>query len=166
MNKELILGPFVAIVVIIVIGIGVWNAVPDHDAMKMAKLAFAYTMLTLLFLFGFLIVTAMATGKIDIGSLLTEGHGKLTKASMSRFQLLIFTFVIGISFFYVVVCNCEMPKVPAEVLTLLGISASTYGVSKGIHAGTTDKDPDEGAAPPASPKPAAPAPGAPAPHGD
>jgi hypothetical protein len=33
-----------------------------------------------------------------------------------------------------------MPAVPNQVLTLLGISASTYGVSKGIQAGTTDKD--------------------------
>jgi hypothetical protein len=53
-------------------------------------------------------------------------------AGMPRFQLLIFTFVIGISLFLVVLCKCELPKVPDEVLILLGISETTYGVSKGL----------------------------------
>jgi hypothetical protein len=82
------------------------------------------------------VIAAIASGKIDISMLLSEADGK---ASMSRFQLLIFTFVIGVSFFLVVLCECKIPDVPSQVLTLLGISASTYGVSKGIQASTTDK---------------------------
>jgi hypothetical protein len=54
-------------------------------------------------------------------------------ASMSRFQLLIFTLVIALSLFLVVVSKMEFPdRIPPEILTLLGISASTYAVSKGI----------------------------------
>ena len=95
------------------------------------KLAFQYGMLILLFLFALLVLAAIASGRIDISTLLTEHGGG---ASISRFQLLIFTFVIALSFFLIVVCECRFPEVPTNVLVLLGISASTYGVSKGITA--------------------------------
>ena len=108
--------------------IAIW--VPGNGADKL-KLAFEYGMLVLLFLFGFMILAAIASGKIDISTLLTEDGGG---ASMSRFQLLIFIFVIGLSFFLVVVNESKFPDVPPNVLALLGISATTYGVSKGIQA--------------------------------
>jgi hypothetical protein len=108
--------------------IAIW--VPG-DATAKLKLAFEYGMLVLLFLFGFFVLAAIASGKIDVSTLLTEDGGG---ASMSRFQLLIFTFVIALSFFLIVVCNCAFPDVPTNVLALLGISATTYGVSKGIQA--------------------------------
>ena len=104
--------------------------VPGEPTQKL-KLSFEYGMLVLLFLFGFFVLAAIATGKIDISLLIAEDGGG---ASMSRFQLLIFTFVIGLSFFLVVVCECKLPDVPANVLALLAISATTYGVSKGIQA--------------------------------
>jgi quinol-cytochrome oxidoreductase complex cytochrome b subunit len=137
--------------VVLAFVIAIWVPTPDHDPTKKVQLALAYAMLVLLFLFGFFVIAAIASGKIDISSLLTESDGKVSKASMSRFQLLIFTFVIGVSFFLVVLCNCKLPDVPSQVLTLLGISASTYGVSKGIHA-TTIKDTSTGSGgtPPAS----------------
>lgn len=107
-----------------------------------------YTILILLFFFGLLVVFAMARNKIDLTMLLSEGGGG---ASMSRFQLLIFTFVIAFSMFMIIVSSKPMkfPAIPAEVLTLLGISASTYAVSKGIQysgshktgAGSTDSLP-------------------------
>jgi len=61
---------------------------------------------------------------------------------MSRFQLLIFTFVIAFSIFLMIVSSKPMrfPNVPAEILTLLGISASTYAVSKGIQASNPTLD--------------------------
>jgi hypothetical protein len=136
-NLEFVISVVATVAVAFVIAI--WVPTPDHDPAKKVQLALAYAMLVLLFLFGFFVIAAIASGKIDIGGLLTEPDGKDGKASMSRFQLLIFTFVIGVSFFLVVLCNCELPKVPSEVLTLLGISASTYGVSKGIHASTMDR---------------------------
>ena len=108
--------------------IAIW--VPG-DATQKLKLSIEYGMLILLFLFGFLILAAIASGKIDISKLLAEDGGG---ASMSRFQLMIFTFVIALSFFLIVICECKFPEVPTEVLALLGISATTYGVSKGIQA--------------------------------
>jgi len=67
--------------------------------------------------------------KIDLSNLLCEANGD---ASMSRFQLLIFTFVIAISLFMLVEKGDAFPAIPDGVLTLLGISASTYAVGKGI----------------------------------
>ena len=69
------------------------------------------------------------TGKIDLSSLLAESNGQ---ASMSRFQLLVFTLVIAISLFILVERGQVFPDIPNGVLTLLGISASTYAVGKGI----------------------------------
>jgi hypothetical protein len=126
-NPEFVLSTVLAIVLALVIAI--W--VPGEGTTKV-KLAICYAGLVLFFLFGFLILAGIATGKIDISQLLAENGGG---ASMSRFQLLIFTFVIGLSFFLIVVSTGKFPyPIPSEVMTLLGISATTYGVSKGIQA--------------------------------
>jgi hypothetical protein len=72
------------------------------------------------------------TKQIDLCKLLCEANGD---ASMSRLQLLIFTFVVAVSLFYLVekgVNPAGFPDIPSGVLTILGISASTYAVSKGI----------------------------------
>lgn len=126
--------------ILVVISIGVafvialWLPGPPMDKLK---LAFAYGGLILLFLFGFLVLAAIATNQIDISQILEEkGVGG---ASMGRFQLLVFTFVIGLSFFLVVLCDCKIPDLPNSVLGLLGVSATTYGVGKGIQA-TASKD--------------------------
>lgn len=113
----------------IAFAIAVW--VPGEPTLKL-RLAITYGLLILIFLFGFVVLAAIASGKIDLSELLEEDTGG---ASTSRFQLLIFTFVIGLSFVLIVACNCKFPDVPTNVLALLGISASTYGVSKGIQAG-------------------------------
>jgi|SRR5579862_3040488 len=100
------------------------------------RLAIEYGGLIMIFLFGFIILVAIASGEINIGGILQEKGSAGTStgsASMSRFQLLIFTFVISISLFLIVVNKGAFPdKIPPEILTLLGISASTYAVSKGI----------------------------------
>ncbi len=67
--------------------------------------------------------------KIDLSKLIAEANGS---ASMSRFQLLIFTMVIAISLFILVERGGKFPDIPQGILTLLGISASTYAVGKGI----------------------------------
>jgi amino acid transporter len=107
-------------------------------ALNKLKIATGFTLLALIFLFGFAVLVYIANGSIDLSELLSETDGK--GASMSRFQLLIFTLVIALSLFLVVVSNMEFPKtIPPEVLTLLGISASTYAVSRGIQSGDQGK---------------------------
>jgi hypothetical protein len=133
-NPEFVVSTILAIAVAMYIAIFVHG-----DPMTKVKLAMAYAGLIILFLFGFLILAGIASGKIDISQLLGESGGG---ASMSRFQLLIFTFVIGLSFFLIVVSTGKFPNpIPSQVVTLLGISATTYGVSKGIQAtGMASKD--------------------------
>jgi len=101
--------------------------------MKYLQLAVGYCLLVIILCLGLAILVGILTGKIDLTLLLTESGGG---ASMSRFQLLVFTFVIGLSLFYVVAATGKFPDtIPKELLTMLGISATTYGVSKGIQAG-------------------------------
>jgi hypothetical protein len=90
-----------------------------------------YVLVLLVFGLGLVVLWQILIGKIDISKLLEESGGG---ASMSRFQLLIFTFVIAFSLFMLVESQKKFPEVFSGVLTLLGISATTYGVSKGIQA--------------------------------
>ncbi|MBV9931757.1 MAG: hypothetical protein JO013_12540 [Alphaproteobacteria bacterium] len=58
------------------------------------------------------------------------------KASLSRFQFLIFTFVIaGV---YLVLCleSGRFVEIPQNVILLLGVSGTSYAASKGIQAAT------------------------------
>ncbi len=86
---------------------------------------------------GAAIIWLIAKGKINLSMLISESDGS---ASMSRFQLLVFTFVVALSFFLVVAANPhQLPDVPGSVLSLIGISASSYLVSKGIQSGSENR---------------------------
>src|ERR1044072_8835154 len=84
-------------------------------------------------LIGIAILYYVFTGRIDLSGLISEPSGE---ASMSRFQLLVFTFVIAASLFLIIASATPSPKfpdvIPNGILVLLGISASSYLVSKGI----------------------------------
>ena len=79
-----------------------------------------------------LIIYFIMTRTIDLKFLISEKDGR---ASLSRFQLLIFTFLIT-SLFLILAFAKEgglgWPDVPNSVLGLLGISGGTYLTSKGI----------------------------------
>jgi hypothetical protein len=111
---------------------------------------------------GLRLLYKMYQNEIDLAQLLCEPKGKNDcAASMSRFQLLIFTFVISLSLFMIIVAAKPpvFPAIPTEILTLLGISASTYAVSKGIQASNPEATKKK--APPthtAAPPPAGPPP--------
>jgi hypothetical protein len=88
--------------------------------------------------FGFLLIMGalcvmllikMWTNQINLSTLLDEANGD---ASMSRFQLLVFTLVVAVGIFLFVLKNLTLPDIPQSILTLLGISASTYAAGKGI----------------------------------
>src|SRR5258708_20027242 len=88
--------------------------------------------------FGFLLIMGalcimlllkMWTNQIDLSTLLDEANGD---ASISRFQLLIFSLVVAVGLFLFILKNMSLPEIPASILTLLGISASTYAAGKGI----------------------------------
>ncbi len=76
-----------------------------------------------------LIVWKMATDKLDLRALLSNGQGG---ASLSRLQLLIFTFVIAAGFVYLTAKGSAFPVVNDGVLVLLGISGATYALGKSL----------------------------------
>jgi len=132
--------------VVVAFVIAVW--VPGKPDEKVVY-AIEYGALVITFLFGFMVLAGIASGKIDIGRLLEEKGAAGGGASMSRFQLLIFTFVVAISLLLVVVSNHRFPQdIPTGVLTLVGISASTFAVSKGIQSGTGNGNGSDAPAPP------------------
>jgi hypothetical protein len=100
------------------------------DALTMAA---GILIVTFSGLLGFTILLWIWRGKISLSKLVSEANGD---ASMSRLQFLIFTFVISVSLFLIVVGNKNGPAFPSDippaVLALLGISAGSYLVSKGI----------------------------------
>jgi hypothetical protein len=94
----------------------------------------AWVALGFLGLVGVAILYYVFTGRMDLSGLISEPNGE---ASMSRFQLLIFTFVIAACLFLIVASKGppDFPKdIPQGILVLLGISSSSYLVSKGIQA--------------------------------
>lgn len=97
----------------------------------MKILADACEILACLFLgvLALILLYKIVTDKIDLEWLISEDNGH---ASMSRFQLLVFTFVVAISFVKLTEEAGKFPDINSGVLTLLGISASTYAVGKGI----------------------------------
>lgn len=101
-----------------------------------------YVICILVGLFGVAVLWRIADGTINLARLISEPNGD---ASMSRFQFLVFTFVIALSLFYVIVSQKkpDFPVVPGTILSLLGISGSSYLVSKGIQfsspAGVQDR---------------------------
>ena len=117
------------------------------------ELVIGYLVCGVIGLFALVILWLIAKGEINLDLLISEKTGE---ASMSRFQLLIFTFVIGLSFFLIVVSNAhagtaaQLPQVPGGVLALLGISASSYTVSKAIQANMTGKAADANPTSPAN----------------
>lgn len=99
--------------------------------MATLTLVVGYVITVLLGLVGLVVVWKIFDGSIDLSELLEESNGG---ASMSRFQLLVFTFVFAFSLFLVIVSTtpAAFPNIPGTVLSLLGISGSSYLVSKGI----------------------------------
>lgn len=113
------------------------------------KLATGYALLIFLFFLSMVVLLQIIQNKIDLSEMLDELSGG---ASMSRFQLLVFTFVIAFSFFVVVANQGGFPEIPTNVLALLGVSASTYAVSKGLQvaSGDTEAEEDRASGPEAS----------------
>ena len=82
-------------------------------------------------LLGVMILWKIFKGDIDLNYLISD---ELGWASLSRFQFLVFTFVVSMSLFYLIVSSTPpaYPKIPTEILALLGISGGSYVLSKGI----------------------------------
>ena len=89
-------------------------------------------------LLGLVVIWKVFKNEIDLRFLISDENGE---ASLSRFQFLIFTFVIAMSLFLLVAssvsdcdpCKAKFPEIPQGVWALLGISGGSYVVSKAIN---------------------------------
>ena len=70
---------------------------------------------------------------------LERGDPGPAKASLSRFQFLIFTFVIAGLYLLLCIEAGTLIEIPGNVLALLGISGGTYVVSKTVGANDQQK---------------------------
>lgn len=112
--------------------------------MQTLTLIAGYLICGIVGILGILVIWKIIDGSINLDRLISEPNGD---ASLSRFQFLVFTFVIALSLFLVIIAKGgTFPDIPGTVLALLGISGSSYLVSKGIQfsdpAGVTDRSTD------------------------
>lgn len=99
-----------------------------------AAVALCIVLVAVIGLFAVLILWKIWTNQIDISGLLAEGPEG--KASLSRFQFLVFTFIIGGLYLILSLETGNLIDVPQNALLLLGISAGSYTISRGISAST------------------------------
>ncbi len=81
----------------------------------------------------------IVTNRIDLTYLIAEPDNK---ASLSRFQFLIFTFVVAGVFLLLCIESGTFVNIPDSVLALLGISGGSYVISKGISANASKSNPN------------------------
>lgn len=92
----------------------------------------------IILLFAFAVLWKIYTNQINLGGLLaeppkpTDPPGTPAKASLSRFQFLIFTFVVAGLFLLLSIEAGTFVDIPTNVLALLGISGGTYVISKTV----------------------------------
>jgi hypothetical protein len=100
--------------------------------MDSLRMAVGWVTLAVVGLLGVYVLWGVWSGKINLQNVISDK--KNNAASMGRFQVLIFTFVVALSFLYFVTSAdaTGFPEIPGSVLTLLGISGSAFLVSKGI----------------------------------
>lgn len=102
-------------------------------ATHLAFIGFA-VILAIILAFSFIVLWKILVGDIHLEGLIAEtepadgdAHGK---ASLSRFQFLIFTFVIAGLFLLLSIEHGTFVEVPGDVLGLMGISGASYVGSK------------------------------------
>ncbi len=109
--------------------------------METLTLVIGWMLAIVIGLFALIVLYRVYKDDIPMKFLLCESSASgAPMASMARFQFLIFTFVIALSLFLVIVGNkdgVQFPKdIPNGILALLGISGGSYAVGKGIQAST------------------------------
>jgi hypothetical protein len=101
----------------------------------LALIGFAVILIIIL-AFALVVLWWIVTDKITLTGLIAEADptnpGVVGKASLSRFQFLLFTFVIAGLFLLLSIEAGTFIEIPGNVLGLLGISSGSYVVSKVI----------------------------------
>ncbi len=126
--------------------------------MALLQLVAGWVIVIFLAALGIILILKMlkgADGGIDLSHLVSEDNGN---ASLSRFQFLIFTFVIGTGLLLIILESGTFPTVGSDVYGLLGISAASYVGSKIAQKTGKPEEKKPQPAPTAATPPAAPQP--------
>ena len=107
--------------------------IPADPNLHFLALVMGWTVTILVAAFALMIIFKMVRGDINLQYLIAGSEGD---ASLSRFQFLIFTFVIGLGLFLIIVSlnPPAFPTIPGGILALLGISGGSYVTSKAVDA--------------------------------
>ena len=106
---------------------------PDPQFHLLA-LVMGWTVTVLIAAFALAIIYKMLKGDINLMYLISGADGD---ASLSRFQFLLFTFVIALGLFLIILSTTPAPQFPeikGGILALLGISGGSYVTSKAVDA--------------------------------
>jgi uncharacterized BrkB/YihY/UPF0761 family membrane protein len=110
------------------------TAVQSDPSFHLLALVMGWTVTVLIGAFAIAIIYKMLKGDINLMYLIAGADGD---ASLSRFQFLIFTFVIALGLFLIILAQPtpEFPdRIPGGILALLGISGASYVTSKAVDA--------------------------------
>jgi hypothetical protein len=115
-------------------GIWTWISVAVAIAIALVIVTFALIVAWKLFR-GAIDLTYLLSEPADPTATRPEGEPPETpKASISRFQFLIFTFVIAGVYLVLSLEAGRFVEIPENVILLLGVSGTSYAASKGIKA--------------------------------
>lgn len=130
--------------------------------MTVITLAAFIVIISIVLGFAVIVLWQIISGKINLEGLVSEPvdptnlHGE-RKASLSRFQFLIFTFVIAGLYLLLCIEHGTFIDIPTNVLGLLGISGGSFVVSKAVgKTGGQTPAHAQSANQPAAPQPVAP----------
>ena len=127
---------------------------PD-PSFHLLALAMGWIVTILVAAFALAIIYKMVKGDINLMYLIAGADGD---ASLSRFQFLVFTFVIALGLFLIVLSTTPAPAFPeikGGILALLGISGGSYVTSKAVDANASKPPAPQVVIPPPAPAPAA-----------
>jgi hypothetical protein len=94
-------------------------------ALDWLAVIFAYAIVAFLVALGLMVLWKIARADINLGTLLSE-TGDNNKASLSRFQFMVFTFIVAGVYLLLCIQSREFVDVPNGVLGLIGISGGSY----------------------------------------
>jgi uncharacterized BrkB/YihY/UPF0761 family membrane protein len=109
------------------------SAPPPDPNFHLLALVMGWIITVLIAAFALAIIYKMIKGDINLMYLISGTDGD---ASLSRFQFLIFTFVIALGLFLIILSASppSFPTIPGGILALLGISGGSYVTSKAVDA--------------------------------
>jgi hypothetical protein len=121
---------FIIVMVALVLGAAALALKYEVQAAQIAVIGFI-AVAVIMVAFAGTVLWQIVNGKIELVGLIAEpGNGGVGKASLSRFQMLIFTFVIAGLFLMLSIETGGFVDVPTNVLGLLGISGGSYLIAK------------------------------------